>query len=430
MSGQKVYWNDDVAAISTGPQNDLPPAVDVAIVGGGYTGLSTALHLAQAGRQVALFEAGPIGTGCSARNGGMVGPSFHKLGTQGLIARYGEAKALALLQEGMLALDYFEAFVREYDLDCDLQMTGRFRGARTPADYEAQAREGEWLRDNLGLPFDMVPKAEQRSEIGSDFYCGGAVLHRDGGIQPRKLLASLARAALASGVQIYDCCAVNGTERTRRGSTLLTERGQIDAADVVFATNAYSDKRTAAMYKRVVRIDTGAVATKPLPADVMAELSPKMRLFGETGRIFMWYRPTPDRKRFIFGGRMGRPGGDDVQRAKAIKLSALRVFPQLADVEFSHVWSGNVAYTGDHAPHLGEYDGVWLAGGYCGSGITRSLYFGMKLARKILRQPDSATAFDDLPFAALPFRPFAEVGANILTNWYAWKDARDLQARR
>lgn len=430
MRGQNVYWDEDIADIAGAAPTVLSQKTDIAIIGGGYTGLSTAIHLARAGRQVVVFEAGAIGAGCSARNGGMVGPSFHKLGTQGLIARYGEAKTLALLNEGLFALDYFEQFIAEETLDCDFQLVGRFRGSRTAADYEAQAREGTWLKRNLGLPFDMVPKADQRSEIGSDFYAGGGLYHRDGGIQPRKLLEALAHCAAQAGVTLHNHCPVEAMQKARHGTLLQTAKGQTHAKEVVVATNAYADRRTAAMHKRVVRIDTGAVATAPIAPDLMQELSPKGRTFGESGRIFMWFRPTPDQQRFIFGGRMGRPGGGVAQRGKAIRASMLRVFPQLAHVTFSHIWSGNVAYTVDHAPHIGEHDGVWLAGGYCGSGVTRSLYFGMKLARKILKQPGSETAFDDLPFVPLPFRPFAEVGAKALTTWYAWQDARDLKVRQ
>lgn len=429
MIAQNVYWNEDTPAVSIAAHPTLPKKLDVAIIGGGYTGLATAIHLARAGRDVAVFEAGAIGAGCSARNGGMVGPSFHKLGTQGLIKRYGETKTVALLREGLLALDYFENFILGEQLACDFQLFGRFRGSRTASDYEAQAREGSWLKQNLGLPFDVIPKAEQRREIGSDFYVGGGLYHRDGGIHPRKLLVSLAQTADRAGVRIYTHCPINHMQRDKNGTIVQTAKGQSTASEVVVATNAYSDKRTLAMYKRVVRIDTGAVTTAPLAPELMQELSPKGRAFGESGRIFMWFRPTPDGRRFLFGGRMGRPGGDAAQRKKAIQSSVLRVFPQLDKVDFSHVWSGNVAYTWDHAPHIGQQDGVWLAGGYCGSGVTRSLYFGMKLARKILKQPGGETAFDDLPFSPLPARPFAEVGARMLTKWYAWQDARDLQAR-
>jgi glycine/D-amino acid oxidase-like deaminating enzyme len=183
------------------------------------------------------------------------------------------------------------------------------------------------------------------------------------------------------------------------------------------------------MHSRVVQIETGAVATEEISEPLMAELSPKGRMFGESGRIFMWYRPTSDGKRFIFGGRMGGPGCSAEERAAATKRAILRVFPQLEDVGISHAWSGDVAYTPDHAPHLGFEDGVWLAGGYCGSGVTRSLYFGAKLARRILGEKDAGTAFDDLPFAKVPFKPFSRMAAELMTRWWSWQDARDLRRR-
>jgi len=93
------------------------------------------------------------------------------------------------------------------------------------------------------------------------------------------------------------------------------------------------------------------------------------------------------------------------------------------------VWSGQIAYTKDHSPHLGHHDGVWMAGGYCGSGVTRSLYFGTKLARRMLGEAQAGTAFDDLPFSPVPFRPLAPMGADLLARWYQMQDARDLKAR-
>ncbi|MEH6832802.1 MAG: FAD-dependent oxidoreductase, partial [Sulfitobacter sp.] len=191
----------------------IPKQTDIAVVGAGYTGLSVALHLARAGRDVTVFEADGIGAGCSSRNGGMVGPSFHKLGSAGLLSRYGSDKTLGILGEGLRALDYFEEFVQNETLDCDLQMRGRFRGARTVADYDSMARECDWLGKNLGLPFDMIPQTDQRSEIGSDFYKGGVLYHRDGGIHPRKLVLSLAHAAEAAGVRIITNCPVRNIRK-------------------------------------------------------------------------------------------------------------------------------------------------------------------------------------------------------------------------
>ncbi|WP_420404295.1 NAD(P)/FAD-dependent oxidoreductase [Nisaea sp.] len=429
MVGNAVYWNEAGAPEPETSRADLPREIDVAVVGAGYTGLATALHLARGGRSVALFEAGQIGHGCSSRNGGMVGPSFHKLGMTGLTAKYGETRAYAIMQEGMNALDHFEAFVADEKLDCDLQMRGRFRGARTVADYDAMARECERLNSAVGLPFEMIAADDQRTEIGSDFYRGGVVYLRDGGIQPRKLAVALAAKAREAGVLLFSETPVTGIRRDGRGSELRCGGSTVRARDVVVATNAYADRRTDAMHSRVVQIETGAVATEEIPAALMAELSPKGRMFGESGRIFMWYRPTSDGRRFIFGGRMGRRGCSAEERAAATKKAIVRVFPQLAEIAISHAWSGEVAYTPDHAPHLGFEDGVWLAGGYCGSGVTRSLYFGTKLARRILGAADSGTAFDDLPFEKVPFKPFSRLVADLMTRWWAWQDMRDLRRR-
>lgn len=428
MKGEQIYWQAPDPG-ETGSET-APERVDIAVIGAGYTGLSVALHLAQAGRTVAVFEAGGIGAGCSSRNGGMVGPSFHKLGSAGLIARYGEAKTLAIMREGIHALDYFEAFIAGNALECDLQMRGRFRGARTLADYDAIGRETDWLSRNLGLPVAMLPRAEQGQEIGSTFYHGGAVYQRDGGVHPRKLLIALAQTARAAGVLIVPHCPVSAMRREGTETALQTPHGSVIAKDVVVATNAYADRRTPAMHRRIVTLRTAAAATEELPPHLMEELTPQKRMFGESGRVFMWFRPTPDGRRFIFGGRIGRPGGSVKNQRKAFAHAITRVFPQLGDVHLSHVWSGDVAYTPDHSPHLGFVDGVWLAGGYCGSGVTRSVYFGMKLARKILNAQGGDTAFDDLPFQRVPFKPFSDRAANAMTKWYAYLDSRDLRRNR
>ena len=427
MKGQSIFWDRDLPEPAFHGAAPLPDRVDVAVVGGGFTGLSAALHLARGGRSVAVLEAGRIGAGASSRNGGMVGPSFHKLGSAGLLARYGETKTLALMREGLHALDHFEALIRDEGIECDLQMRGRFRGARTLADRESMARECDWLHRNLGLESRMVDAADQRDEIGSDTYRGGVVYLRDGGVHPRKLVLELARLADAAGAVVVPGCPVTALRHDGPDVTLATPRGPLRAGEVVLATNGYADRRSAAMARRVVPIETFVVATEELSPERMAELTPRGRMFGETGRVFMWYRPTPDGRRFIFGGRLARAGAGPEACKAAFAPSVARVFPQLDGVRFDHAWSGQIAYTPDHSPHLGKVDGVWLAGGYCGSGVTRSVYLGMKLARRILGQPGAETALDDLPFDKVPFSPFSRQGAALLTRWYAWQDARDLR---
>ncbi|MEC9435146.1 MAG: FAD-binding oxidoreductase [Pseudomonadota bacterium] len=423
------YWRDGRAAYVPRP-HPLPASVDVAVVGAGFTGLRVALELARAGRSVAVLEAEDIGHGASSRNGGMVGPSFHKLGMAGLTAHYGEARAAAIMAEGMAALDAFEAFVAEERIDCALQMTGRFRGAPTLASYEATARECERLEKAVGLPFEMVPQARQRDQIGSDFYRGGVVYLRDGTIQPRMLVEALARLAEDAGAMLFERQPVSGMTRDGDAVRLRLPGGEMRAREVVMATNGYgAAQATAPLGPRVVPILTGVAATEPLSANLMGELTPQGRAFGENRRVFMWFRPTPDRTRFIFGGRIGPMQAGDARRSRAVAAAATRVFPQLEGVAFSHLWTGRIAYTQDHAPHLGRIDGVWFAGGYCGSGVTRSLYFGRKLALKILGRPDAETAFDGLDFPKVPFRPFAPLAAAAVTRWSALRDVIDDRRR-
>ncbi len=428
FTGESNYWMQS-GATAPGESGALPREVDVAIVGAGYTGLAAALYLARAGRSVAVFDAEAVGFGASSRNGGMVGPGLHKLGIAGLIGAYGEARAIALLGEGLKALDHLETFVATESIDCDLTLTGRFRGARTAAQYEASQRECDWLQKHIGLPTHHVPRTEQRSEIGSDFYRGGVVYERDGGLNPRKLLLGLAARAVEAGAHIFAPCSVTGLGREGSGTAVLTARGRIAAREVVLATNGYSDRRSAALSCRIVPIETGACAVGPLDPALVAELSPKGRMLGETGRVFMWYRPTPDGRSFIFGGRFGAGGVGLEARKKAFRRAISRVFPQLETAPISHVWSGQIAYTVDHSPHMGHHDGVWMAGGYCGSGVTRSLYFGTRLARRMLGEADGETAFDSLPFKPVPLRPLAPWGAGMMVRWHQMQDARELRAR-
>lgn len=427
-TAESIFWADGRPAYVPRPAA-LPARVDVAVIGAGFTGLAIAMHLARAGRSVAVLEAQGIGHGASSRNGGLVGPSFHKIGMTGLTARYGPDKATAIMGEGMRALDYFEAFIADEGIACSLRMTGRFRGAVTTDDYDAMGRECDRLSKAVDLPFEMIPRSRQRAEIGSDFYRGGVVYPRDGGLDPRLLIDALAQRAEGAGALLFPGTPVTGIARDGRDTVLRHPGGTLRAAQTVIATNAYGGAEGKALSSRIVPILTGAATTEPLPPALMAELTPKGRAFTESRRVFMWFRPTPDGRRFIFGGRIGPMGGDPARRAAAVRTSATRVFPQLADVDFTHLWTGRVAYTADHAPHMGHIDGVWIVGGYCGSGVTRSLWFARNLAQRIQGLPGGETAFDDLPFPPVPLRRLAPLGARVLTRWHALRDAVALARR-
>jgi glycine/D-amino acid oxidase-like deaminating enzyme len=422
--GRPYWWDEadlDLAQLADDPAG-LPAKAEVLIVGAGYSGLSAALTLARAGRQVVVLDAEAPGFGCSSRNGGLLGPSFHKLGLAGLKAKYGEAKANAILAESMACLAFMVDFLAAEKIDCGFTRAGRFRGAFRPAHYERLGREIDSLKKAVGLEAEMVPKSEQHREIGSDFYHGGAVYPQDGHLQPARLVQGLIERVRGAGAAIYGGQRVLSIQREAGGFQVATATHSIAADKVMVATNGYTGPELAQFHRRLIPLRSGIIATEALAPALIAELSPKNRGLGDTQRLVYYYRPSPDGRRMIFGGRAfglaERPHsyGRDLQR----KLVA--IFPQLAGARISHAWSGVVAYTFDHAPHLGELDGLYYTMGYCGSGVGRATYFGNKLALKILGDPQGKTSLDDLPFEGHAFYGGNPWFMPALIRWHALAD--------
>ena len=287
----RPFWWDDAGLLTrtvAEPAADLPEKAQVLVIGAGYTGLSAALTLARGGRQVVVVDAEGPGFGCSARNGGLIGPSFHKLGLAGLTAAYGSKKANAILRESMDTLDYLKDFIATEKIDCGLKPTGRFRGARKPGAYEAMAREAEGLQKAVGLRFEVVPKSEQHRQIGSDYYHGGLVLPDDGHLQPAALVIGLCDRASQAGVRFFAPARVNGLRRESQGFSVQVADRQIHADQVLMATNGYTGPDFRYFYRRVIPIRSAIIATEELDAELIAELSPQkpwLWRFGAAGDL-------------------------------------------------------------------------------------------------------------------------------------------------
>lgn len=415
------YWTQGVDRPAS-DQGALPPTCDVAIVGAGFTGLAAALHLARAGRSVVVMEARDIGHGCSSRSGGMCGPSFHKLGIEGMARKYGAAKGWEILRESLASLEYFYSFLEAEGIDCDLQRVGRFRGAATETEYHALVRETAILAERIGLRFYPVPREEQAAEIGTDVYHGGVVYEQDAGINPYKLVTGLATRAAAAGCRIFEDCPVLRIDSAGSDKKVQTRRGEIRTKTVILATNGYTGTAFPYFHRRLIPIVAGMVATEDLGTETIRSISPKLRMHGGTHRLVFWYRPTPDGRRMILGGRvMDRQKRPELIAADLLSL-ARRVFPQLDGARAHYCWHGNVAYTFDYAAHLGEVEGIHYAMGYCGSGVTRSIYFARQLSRRILGEAESATAHDDLKFGTLPLYTGNPWFMPAVLRWHAMLD--------
>lgn len=419
------YWHDDVPVpdLSSG---SLPKSVDVCIIGAGFTGLSTALHLLQAGKSVVVFDAMTLGEGASGKNGGMVGPGFHKLGIAGLASKYGKAKAYAIMQEGLTAMDHLTAFITREKIDCDLQMKGRFRGVTNAKDLEDLVKGCDQLMALKGFKYHVVYPEDTQREIGTSLYHGGVVYERDGGLNPFKLLVGMARNVMALGGEIFEKTRVGDLVKTATGFDVDTSGGPLQAGQVVVASNGYtkmfSKKRLFSFSRRLLPITSAMVATEKLPKDMMDRFFPKRRMHGGNHRIIQYYRPSPDGKRILFGAR----GVDSQDRAQVNALDIHRhlgkLFPELDRVKLDFSWSGKVAYTFDHAPHIGQHEGLYFAIGYCGSGVAKSIYFGRQLARRMVGSGDHHTTSDALNFGTKPFYTGTPWFLPPILMWHSFMD--------
>ncbi|MDG1438053.1 MAG: FAD-binding oxidoreductase [Emcibacteraceae bacterium] len=421
----KPFWHSNVDM----PSFSLPSvakSVDVIIIGAGFTGLATALHLLRGGKSVALFDAMKIGHGASGKNGGMVGPSLHKLGLSGLTSQYGKEKALKILQEGMTAISYFQEFIKQEQIDCDLKMTGRFRGVTNKKALEGVIRDSENLRALKGFDFDVVKKDKIHNEIGSNLYQGGVVYHQDGGLHPFKLQLSLAHKVMELGGLIYEDTRAGDIKKSPTGFHVQTDKGLISCDNVVIASNAYTKRfggnRAPWYYKRLLPITSAMIATEELPKDTIDRMFPKKRMHGGNHRLVQYYRASPDHKRVLFGARGPDPFDRALKNGPQLKKHLCKIFPELDDVKIDYSWSGKVAYTFDHTPHLGKQDGIYYAIGYCGSGVTRSIYLARQLSRRILGQSDYQTEFDTLEFNSKPFYTGTPWFMPVVLNWHSFLD--------
>lgn len=419
------YWWEAYQPTAQDPR-DLPQRVRVAIVGGGYAGLSTALEAAKQGVDCVVLEAAELGFGASTRNGGSVsggvnvGKSFSGKGLDP-----DSERAHAVLADGADAFSLIERLIAEEGIDCHWQKTGRFVGAWTPAHYAGQARKIVLLNAAAKSEAYMVPRARQREEMASDYYYGGMVVERSANLHPALYYKGLLDACRKRGVAV--CARAPVTQLTERagGWLVQTERGAVQADDVVIATNGYTGGLTPALQRRVVPLASHIIATEELPADLAASLIPKRRTLSDTRRVLCYYRMSPDGKRMIFGGRARFTPVTPQQSAPILHRFMTDRFPQLRGTRITHAWTGNVAFTLDALPHMGRQDGMHYLLGCNGSGVAMMTYLGWQTARKIAGVANQPSAFDTEQFPTHPLYSGNPWFLPAIGGWYRLRDNLD-----
>jgi glycine/D-amino acid oxidase-like deaminating enzyme len=423
--GPEPYWWEAYRP-AAGALVDVPREARVAIVGGGYAGLSTALELAKHGIDAVVLETNELGFGASTRNGGAVsggvnaGKSF-----TGRTVHVDQARAQHVLSDASDAFALVDRLIAEEHIECFWEKPGRFVGAWTKQHFAVQRQRLATLNAAAHSGAYMVPPERQRDEIASDYYRGGMVVERSGKLHPALYYKGLLDACRRRGVAVCAKAAVGRITPAGSGWRVDTGRGTVIAGDVVIATNGYTGDLTPALKRRVVPVASHIIATEELPADLARSLIPKGRTLSDTRRVLCYYRMSPDGSRMIFGGRARFTQVDAAVSAPILHRYMTARFPQLRGFKVTHAWTGNTAFTLDALPHMGQSDGLHFCLGCNGSGVAMMTYLGWQTARKIAGLANYACSLDTPEFPGHRLYAGNPWFLPAVGGWYRLRDRID-----
>jgi len=394
------FWTDDYPRPSDLPvAPELPTETDVAIIGGGYTGLSAARTLAKGGASVVLLERETIGWGASSRNAGMTGSGL-KAGMPNIFKRYGKEYGLKFWQATLDMLELIKELDAEEDIDFDWHQNGQLGLAFKASHFESMKSRVKWYQDQLGEEEAVVPPSDIRAGIGSDVFHGGVIDKHGAGLHPSKLVFGLAEVAARYGAILCEEAGVFKIEKEAHGFTLHTIKGVLKAKEVIVATNGYTDGLVPKLQPKVFSVGSYSIVTEPLPKDLQEEISPKGYGFWDSKWFLNYFRMTPD-GRMLWGGRNNLSTSLDLQEsANTLRAQMVRAFPQLAEVPVTHTWTGHLGITFDLMPNMGVEDGLHYAFGYGGHGLHSALYLGREIAWLLTGKIKSS------PFMEIPHQTY------------------------
>lgn len=422
---QHIYWHTTVQMPDASNPTPIPEKADVAIIGGGYTGLSAARTFAKNNVHAVVLEAETIGWGASSRNGGMTLTGL-KVAMQTAITRYGRDLARSLFQASIDSVSLVEQIVQEENINCGFARTGHLLAANKPKHYEALKGEVDFMAKEFNHKVHLVSPKDLHTEIGTDVYHGALVDEVSAGLNPAQYVAGLAAAAAKAGAIL---CARARVNRIRRNGTRFiveTERGSLEVDSVLVATSGYTGNVTRNLQRKIIPIGSFIIATERLSNELANELSPKNRMIFDFKHFLNYFRLWDNR--MIFGGRAAFfPENENTvaQSGEILRNEMLKVYPQLKDAKVEYVWGGTLDFAFDQMTHVGEEDGMHYSLGYAGHGVAMATYLGKTTAEAMLKGNIKEHPFAKFAFPAAPlglytgspwFLPFAGMWYKVL-DW-------------
>ena len=401
--------------------------VDVAIVGAGFNGVRAALVLAEAGKNVAVVDAGETGWGASGRNGGQVNPMGHESPAV-IKARWanlhGEDQVRRYTDFTSASADALFDLVRQYDIQCDAEQNGWIRAVHGKAAVEPfETLYKGW--QEAGADLRLIGRDELAELSGTHGYLCGWVAAKGGSIQPMSFARGLAIAAQSAGARLYSQSRVESLESVASRWRLKTRQGQITADQVLLCTNGYTDELFPGIKETVVPVISIQTATQPLTNEQCEQILPQRHTLSDTRRVIFYFKKTAD-NRLVFGSAGTgdeAPGADDRRR---IETGLKTVYPQFPELKVEYIWGGRIAVTQDHLPHLhNPAPGIFAALGCNGRGVALSTATGKLLADLALGESHENLPIPMTAIKSYPFHRFHRVGIKLAVAWKQFKDNRE-----
>ena len=382
---------------------------DVAVIGAGYTGLSAALHLAEAGRAVLVLDAKTVGERASGLNGGQVIPGV-KTDPDALEELFGSERGARLVASVAAGPDLVFELIGRHGIACDAIRTGWIQPATSePSLAQLATRVAQWRR--RGAAVELLSAREVDLLTGSARYCGGLLDRRGGTVQPLSYVRGLARALARSGGRVCVQSPAVRLSRAAREWHIETPGGSVTAPTVIVATNAYSGALLGALRRSIITVPSFQVATVPLTAGQRERILPGGQAASDTWHLLRYFRLDAT-GRLVLGARGTFGAVPGPGSCRHHYRAVLEIYPQLAGIAFEYHWGGLVAMTRDHLPHLHELAPGLLAGlGYNGRGVAMATLMGRLLAQRTLGMSDAELAFPVTPVRPIPFHRASSLAA-------------------